>query len=263
MSCFVSSDDMTTGLQRTYREGWLWTTLHACRVIVATVAFFLALERPVYAWITLGTFDWDPNPGAGAFTSEYGWSTVATPSSGGNTGGWLQVTFASTTSDPPDQWFDVVHAPATNLFAGAWTTNMWLTFDFWESNVVAGAVQVRWQSSTNDFVWRYSNLTPPDIQTWGSLTAPFMYWQDWQAPGATEAQYLADLQTIDWIGVYIYRNTQVEQVYGVDNMRLMIPEPAECFMLAAAVISSGMSLRRRRRKKRMFTVFPASVPPVV
>ena len=95
-------------------------------------------------------------------------------------------------------------------------------------------------------------MTAPAIQTWSTQTASFANWQDWQypGPGATESQYLADLGSIDWIGVYIYRGSGDEQIYGIDNFKLMVPEPAECFMLAAAVISSGMSLRRKRRLKK-------------
>ena len=194
----------------------------------------------------LGSFDWDPYPGTTLWTSQNGWSTVSVPSSGGNNGGWLEITFPATANDPPNNWYDVISAPATNLFVGQWNTNMWLQFDFWESNLVAGAVQIRWESLTNDFVWSYSMPVLPATNTWGTLTAPLSNWADWEYPGATASQYLSDLQTVDWVGIYIYRDTGAQQVYGVDNFMLMVPEPAEWVMLAAALVGLSTSLRRRR-----------------
>jgi hypothetical protein len=169
------------------------------------------------------------------------------PSSGGITNGWMSLHFTNTTLFPVSNWYDVVTIKATNLYAGTWTTQMWIQFEFWESNVVPGSLQVRWKSKTNDFIWRYS-LAPPPTQTWATTSrAGFGSWNNWQYPGANEAQYLADLQNIDWIGIYIFRNTIADQVYGVDNFRLMIPEPAELIMLVAVALSSGLFFRRRRR----------------
>jgi len=192
--------------------------------------------------------DWDTPESSGSFSSTYGTAVIDYPSDGGNTSGWMRLTFTNTTEFPLSNWYDVVTIKATNLYAGSWTTQMWVEFDFWASNTVPGSLQVRWQSTTNDYVWRQT-VTPPPVGVWDSAGAGFNSWSSWQYPGATESQYLADLQTIDWVGIYIFRNTVSEQIYGVDNFRLMIPEPAEIIMLAAVALSSGMSRRRKRRRR--------------
>ena len=83
-------------------------------------------------------------------------------------------------------------------------------------------------------------------QQWSTFNAPFANWEDWQYAGATEDQYLSDLSSINWIGVYVYRNTGDDQIYGLDDCMLMVPEPAELMMLAVALAAAWWSLRRRR-----------------
>jgi len=203
----------------------------------------------LYATVILGEIDWNTPETSSTFSSLNGSTVVDYPSTGGNPsgGGWMRVEFPETTSEPGTNWYDVLSVPATNLFTGSWTTQMWVQFDFWESNLVAGAVQIRWKSTINSSVWRAPLTIPSALNTWTTVAQSFDNWQSWQYPGATEAQYLADLQNIDWVGVYIYRNTTDEQIYGIDNFRLMIPEPTELFLLLSAVVASGLSARRRRK----------------
>jgi len=219
----------------------------------AAILLYLLCVIPVTALILLGEFDWNPPDSSdGVWTSDHvGWVNLAYPTSGGNTGGFMSVEFPATAvPNPPNEWSEVIHSPATNLFAGTYTTSMWFEMDFWASNYVAGAVQFRWKSTTNAEVWRYT-VTPPAVtQTWGTVSASLANWNDWKYVGASQAKYLSDLQDIQWIGVYIYRNTANEQTYGIDNFQLWIPEPAEYIMLAAAILTSGMSFRRRRRRRK-------------
>ncbi|OGV68074.1 MAG: hypothetical protein A2283_18715 [Lentisphaerae bacterium RIFOXYA12_FULL_48_11] len=210
------------------------------------------LVSPVRATIIVGEIDWNTPETSSTFSSQYGSTVVDYPSTGGSpsTGGWMRIEFPETTSEPGTDWYDVLRVPATNLFTGSWDTQMWVQFDFWQSNLVAGAVQIRWgTTNAGAGVWRSPVTIPSGLDTWTTVASSFNNWQNWQYPGATEAQYLADLQNIDWVGVYIFRNTGDEQIYGIDNFRLMIPEPAELLMLVSAVLASGLSARRRRRRK--------------
>jgi len=50
-----------------------------------------------------------------------------------------------------------------------------------------------------------------------------------------------------WSSMYIFRTGAVEQIYGIDNFMLMIPEPTQCMMLGFAGL---VSLWSRRRKKK-------------
>jgi len=222
-------------------------------VAILLVAF---CAMPVKGVIILGQFDWDPPDSSdGVWTADHtGWVNLSYPASGGNTAGWMRIEFPATASAPPNEWSEVMHTPATNLFAGMWTTQMSFQMDFWGSNYVAGAVQFRWKSTTNSSVWRYDVTPSPLTQTWATVTAPLTNWSEWKYPvGSSEARYLSDLQSIEWVGVYIYRNTADEQIYGIDNFSLTIPEPAELVMLAAAIATSGMSFRRKRRQKKKRT----------
>lgn len=218
--------------------------LTSIAIWVGLLASLLAL-RPSSADVVLGGHDWDPT-GVGLWTNRYGSTTLDTPSTGGQTGGFLQVTFPETLVPESSQtgWYDVVYTKATNLYTGTWTTDMWVQMDFWASNIAPGAVQVQWQSTSNADIWGYSLTTPGT--GWTSLAASFMNWTNWQYAGATEAQYLSDLASIDWIGVYIYRNSGDVQIYGLDDFDLMVPEPAEVLLLALALTMIGLSLYRRR-----------------
>ena len=216
------------------------------------LVLFLATLVPAgqaLAFSVLGEHNWDSGPEG--WTNTTGATTLIdgqTP--GGNPGGWLQIDFAATTQDPPgDEYWDVIYTEAENLFAGAWRTDMWVEFDFWAETTIPGALQLRWQSDTNTNYWSFA-LTPPAMTSqWTHYEAPLRSWNDWSYPGASEDQYLSDLATIDWIGVYIFRGSADAQTYGIDNFRLTIPEPAEYTMLGAAMLTSGLALRRRKRKK--------------
>jgi hypothetical protein len=215
-----------------------------------TAGFCLLLPMMATATMILGVHDWDDgtNVVEEGWSSMYGWSQVTDPQSpGGNPQGWLEIKFTNIVEDPPGPWWaDVVSTPATNLFAGTWTTNMWVTFDFLADTVEPFALQVRWGSTNSSKQWRY-NLDAPDVGDWTTYSASLLDWDDWDYAGGTEAQYLADLGSIDWIGIYIFRTGAGEQIYGIDNFMLMIPEPTQCMMLGVVGL---VSLWSRRRKKK-------------
>lgn len=214
--------------------------------------FLMIFILPASATVIMGEIDWNPPDPSSTFSSQYGSTVVDYPTTGGNPsdGGWMRIQFPETTSEPGPDWYDVLYVPATNLFTGQWITQMWVQFDFWQSNLVAGALQIRWgTTNAGAGVWRSPVTIPSGLDTWTTVAQSFQSWQSWQYPGSTEAQYLADLQNIDWVGVYIFRNTGDEQIYGIDNFRLMIPEPAELFLLVSVVAASGLSGRRRRKRK--------------
>lgn len=191
----------------------------------------------------IGTHGWD---------SDSGFANVQQKSPGGSPGGWLEIELPATSQGPGgSEWYDVIQTDADNLFAGGWDTDQWVEFDFWHDEGVIPALQVRWQSASNDYVWAYE-VVPEEEAGWNNYGANFADWTQWDTLtpfGASEEQYLADLSTIDWIGIYIRRDGAAQQVYGMDDFQLMVPEPAEIIMLAAALTTSGMTLRRSKRKR--------------
>jgi hypothetical protein len=216
---------------------------------VAAIAFG-TIVFPVHADITPGS-DWE-GTSFDIWTNYWGYTQVAAPASGRNPGGWLQVTFTNTSAGPGTSWNDIVYTKTANLFAGTYSTQQWpqtsVRSDFQQSDVVAGGLAVVRKSITNDNMWSYS-LTPSTGTNWTTFTAGLANWQDWAYPLASVDQYLANLQSVDWIGVYKYRDTTSQQIYRIDNINLMVPEPTEYILLAAAVIISGISLCRKRHLK--------------
>ena len=196
--------------------------------------------------------DWDPYPGDGGWASSNGWVNLATNATGGVTNsGFLSVTFPEVPDGAPgdDGWQELIYTPATSLFAGTYSVSNWFQFDFWASNVLPNAVQVRWQSSTNSRIWGSLVSGPTATGEWQTLTSVGLgSYSDWEIDGfASQGEFLSDLTDIEWIGLYIDRNTAVEQMYGVDNFALMIPEPAELIMLAAALTAVWMAYRRKEQ----------------
>jgi hypothetical protein len=217
-------------------------------VLILAFSLYWGISSPTHAGLILGTVnDWDPHPGAGAWSNTYGWAAVDTPTSGGNTGGWLSVTFTNTSPGPDVTWVDIIQTQATNLYAGTFSTSMWFAFDFWASNVIPNGLQVRWQSATNDYIWGNVVSLPSETNEWQTLrSSTLLNWDDWDIDGfASEEQFLADLGSIEWIGIFIDRNTALQQIYGVDNVMLMIPEPCEWALLLCSCLAIWMAQKRR------------------
>ena len=220
-----------------------WVSAHW--LVPAGVAIVLAM--PVRASMVLGIHDWDTD--GHNWQSQEGFTTLTDPVvGGGNPDGWLQIQFDATAAPEQDQaeWFDVVYVDAQALFPGQWDTSMNVGFDFLAQDAIPGTLQVQWSSSTNSDVWAASLNPPTATNEWTSQRVYFDDWTAWQFPGATEDQFLSDLASIDWIGVYIYRTGADQQSYGLDNFSLMVPEPTQLAMIGAAVIASVFSMRRRR-----------------
>ena len=229
---------MDISYRRSCTRGWL---------SLATLAALMSIAGVCRASIVIGSHDWDM--GSHGWTNQRpGFTSLDLQRipTNGNPNGWLQMTFPADGS--PDAAYDVVYTSATNLFAGTWTTNMWVEFDFWAATAAPEELEVRWQSSTNSYVWSYQ-LSPGGTQEWETFRAGFLSRDDWADPfGPSVEQYLADLSTIDWIGIYIFRGGADDQLYGLDDFQVMIPEPAECVMLIAVLAVAGLSLRDRRRR---------------
>ena len=216
------------------------TTGNSAKIAVVALALIASC---VHADITPGS-DWNSAP-YDPWTNYWGYAPLNVGTTGGNTGGWLQVTFTNTSSFPGPSWNDIAYTKATNIIVGAWTTNTAIRFDFWQSNVVASGVSLDF-ASTNGDIWTYS-LTPSGVLTnWTTYTVSFNDIANWNSDFPVDS-YLNDLSSIDWIGIQIYRDTSSQQVYGIDNVMLSVPEPAECVLLGAAIIAAGMSLRKKRR----------------
>jgi hypothetical protein len=208
-----------------------------------------------YADPILGSNTWNTPSGTleGWTAPGQDWVNLSNPNSGGigNTG-YLNIGLESTTPFEFEEWEALAQTDATNLFVGTWTTNMWIEFDFFAEDIAPNYIQL-WWGSTNDNVWTYTLATNANITTqlWTTLTGPLFDYSMWDYAGApSESEFLDDLAAIDWIGVYIFREEEDAQDYGLDDFELHVPEPAEMALMAAAVITSTLSIRRKRRARR-------------
>ena len=238
-------------------------------VSICTVSL-LSLLSPVNAASIVASNDWN-TAGLSGWTNSQTWISQVNPMSGGNAGGYQQIEFDATA------WFSGEdYALATNgasgLYAGAWETDMWLELDFWASNTAPVSVEVRWQSSTSSTrtwasqVFHETNSTM-NVEEWTHMTsASLTDHNQWDAYDAgdnwTETDFVDDLSSIDWIGVYIWRSGIDQQFYGIDNFALMdnlalvIPEPGEILLLFVALASAAVLLERRRAKSCAVVVGP-------
>ena len=223
---------------------------HIPTLLVAVLVLCAALPASA---TTLGVHDWETtsSPPSGTWTNDDTYITLTDlyqTSSGPTTSGWLKIDYAVDGSATGFET-DYIYTPASELFSGDWTNTATIAFDFWASNTVPAMLQVVWHTTNaTDNIWSYT-LDDPTTNSWTHYVAPLLNWEDWEGTEAftTEDMYLSDLAAIDWIGIAIRRyDPDVQEFYGIDNFVLMIPEPCEIFMLAAALMTSAASLRRRK-----------------
>jgi len=215
------------------------------RVLLAAVACALLATTPASAYV-LGQFDWDGASVQGWDRDHDTWPDLSVQP-GGVSGGYLQIQFPSLAEGAPgEDWYDLVSAPSAYLFAGDWNQNMTIEFDFFAEDTAPAGLAVRW-GVEDGRTWS-ADLDTDGIVAgeWTSFDASLANWEDWiLEPFVTEGDFLADLENIDWIGVYIFRDGTDEQTYGLDNFRLTIPEPHEYAMLALTLVVMGVAFRRR------------------
>jgi len=219
---------------------------------VLTALVIVSAVSAARAGVVLGANEWND---AGAdlenWTEDEAYVTLTDPSSGGvDDTGYLQINYDG--SRPGGEAETVVYTQASDLFAGDWTDEMWIEFDFWAEDATPGDLEVRFQSTGSSQIWSF-NLTPPTPgDGWTGFTASLAYsdslWYYGEFGGGSEEIFLADLSTIDWIGIYIFDGGTDANSYGLDNWQLMIPEPAEYALACSALAVTFLSLRRRKKK---------------
>lgn len=219
---------------------------------VLLVAVMLSGVPDAGAGSKVGGFDWADAGDLQDWYSGDPWSTLSNPGSGGTEGdGYLNIHMDATSELPPAEWFALAKVDAVNCFAGTWESSMWVEFNFWANDVEPGYVQVRWGGDSGE-TWRNTIFDSAEstmqTQTWTHLmSAQFESYEDWDYGGGSQQEFVDDLASIDWIGVYIWRDSTVAQDYGLDDFNLMVPEPAEWTMILVSVAATVLSMRKRRR----------------
>ncbi len=214
----------------------------ACRLGVACVVLALAIPLAAHADAIIGDpVDWDTNEPITPWTALGTSATVIENTADADN--FLEITFPASAD-----LYETAKGPSGDLFALTWQADYWIEFDFWADSTLPDTLQVRWHGTDRGFTWG-NTVTPSGIGSWGTLrTDSFSKYEDWNLPEseANEADFLADLGSIDWIGAYIYRDGSDKEIYGVDDFKLMVPEPEEYLMLAAALITALLVMRRQK-----------------
>lgn len=218
--------------------------------IVLMILLFGMSNMACHANTIVETFDWNDNTTQG-WTSDESWTHLSSPGSGGvDDSGYLRIDMDATAAFPPEGWYSLASADASSLFAGTWQSDMWVEFDFWAEDVEPEYVQVRW-AGEDGTVWQNtvfdSDETSMELDTWTGLSsASFSDYANWDYGGGTQEDFVNDLSSIDWIGVYIWRNAGGAQSYGIDDFNLMVPEPSEYVMIFVASLCVVMAVRRKK-----------------
>jgi len=209
------------------------------RVVLIVLAALITGAVSASASTFVGIIDWDPP--ATAWTSDVpdDVDVAITNSAGDN---WLSISFTNTTPLAA-----TVSGSAANLFAGTWRSEYWIEFDFW-ADTQADSVQVRWGADGSTNIWGQTVTPSGGLGSWQTLrTDAFgQTAADWDIGLGNTVEYLTDLSSIDWIGVYIDRAGTGDENYGIDDFSLMVPEPAEVMLIAAA-FGVGLLVWRRMR----------------
>jgi len=117
--------------------------------------------------------------------------------------------------------------------------------------VVPDTLQIRWHGTEHDNIYANTiDTSGVGIDSWGTLRSDtFSDVDDWRLdPFVTQSEFLTDLDSIDWIGIYIFRDGTDAEVYGVDDFKLMVPEPAEYLLLFAALGTALVAMRSRKQQ---------------
>lgn len=180
-----------------------------------------------------------------------GWTNTSLATTLSNPGGntYLSALFGAE-GEPPDPAMaaDLIRTfsePATNWFTGDYLGGSnavaGVRFDFYADDVAPSKLEVRFGSGARE--WAYE-LDTPAVDTWTTENVWFNYGAWEGGPGTTEADFLADLQAVDWIGVYIERSGLGEQDFFIDNFMLFVPEPGQVCLLASALLSIALAAKK-------------------
>jgi len=214
----------------------------------ATIAL-LIVAAPASAYV-IGEFGWD-----GRGVQDWGrdhqtWPTLSAQASGAAAPGYLSIDFPGLGGGEPaaEEWYALLSMPASHLFVADWEQEMAVGFDFFAEGVAPDSLEVptdaegvgTWDddpdgSGTNAGEWAGWNMSLASLER--LITEP----------PVSEGDYLASLENVDWIGVYVFHDGMDDQNLTLDDEKLMIPEPHEYAMLAIALVVTTAALRRKVR----------------
>lgn len=141
-----------------------------------------------------------------------GWTNSGPKGSLANGGGYLNLRFGA--QSRPESACDIARRPTDT---GIIITNV--SFAFRAIDMRPSAMRLYLHSNRSGNSW-YVNLDVGVVGEWMAFSVPMTYAAGWVVgPEGTEEQFLSDIQSVDWIGVYVRRSgSEAAQNYGIDNV---------------------------------------------
>jgi hypothetical protein len=219
-----------------------------CKRVVLMGAGVLCLNAVFCrADVIIGLQDWDTKPleseGVGAWVDDNNAVTLTREVSGD---GYLKIAYDAGAAEKAV----TVQVPATELFAGGWDDSMWVEFNFW-ADEPNNTLQLVWSPADSTDVWGLTLAKPTGGGTPDDYRASCKYDEGWElqtGPTPDMSEFLNDLDQIDWIGLYIVQAGDAAESFGLDDLHLMVPEPAEWAFMGALVLLAGIYVLRGRRR---------------
>jgi len=222
-----------------------------------TIHYSLFTPIAATAAISLGWAEGWTNASVEGWTTDGGdFAALTHSATGGNPDGYLRGKFSATGGPPPieSDVFKATTAASGAAFTGDYIAAdvQFVLFDFLAEDYLPSWIELQFYAGAHggtgggDHLWYYSLDDPAGVGTWESYQADFSFSSGWTRGdfGETEAEFLADLEHVEWIGVYVERSgDSAEQFYGIDNFMLAVPEPETWAMLMAVAFALGLYCR--------------------
>lgn len=174
----------------------------------------------------------------------------------------VEINFDSQGAGPPIPQYARVYADddASNAFGGNFAGNedyylpgegrYDVSFDFYANDYVPSQLEIYFSSDTTGREWRrVIDTSSLSLNSWTTYTIAMTYDTGWTAgPGLGWGDFVADLQDVDTIGIWVYRNTSLDaQAFGLDNweVNFVIPEPETYAAIAVALLSLALVYRKK------------------
>lgn len=143
-----------------------------------------------------------------------GWTHASAEVTLSNPGGYLNMQFAEQSN--PYSVCDIVRTPVQ-----AGMTVSGISFSFLASNTVPSEIRVCLYSTMSGRTW-YLQLEAPPPGQWHQYHVPVNFAAGWiYGNGCTEAEFVEDMATVEWAGIYVRRNfSPASQNFGIDDVVL-------------------------------------------
>lgn len=151
-------------------------------------------------------YTWSP-PGLNGWTHASAYTALSNP------GGYLNIRFYA--QEQPYAVTDIAWVDVEDLLI---TT---LSFRLLPHDVPPSAVRLYLHSEASGNMW-YITLPKPTKGKWTNYSVPVKHSEGWASGTAnSEAQFLLDVESIDWVGVYVRRHgTPKTQNYSIDDFTI-------------------------------------------